>query len=237
MCQSVGESEYLYGTNYDSIMTDKSTLNVRCPYCKRTVIPELLASLGNNPRFVFLFPCCGNTYFLTRKERNSWLHGVDKVKPKKTIRPRVFSDIINEISPKFEKIYNEAVKAQQSNLMEICGGGYRKALEFLTYDYAIKKNPESESVIKGMGQLSNVISTYLPDDFTKLNVASATWLGNEEVHYVKKYEDLDIDDLIEFIDDVVTQIELNEKLEEKKKMMPKLEEKVLEMNKKTKNQP
>lgn len=114
--------------------------------------------------------------------------------------------------------------------MEICGGGFRKALEFLTYDYAIKKNPESESVIKGMGQLSNIISTYLPNDFTKLNVASAAWLGNEEVHYVKKYEDLDIDDLIEFIDDVITQIELNEKLEEKMKLMPKLEEKVLKLS-------
>ena len=226
-----------FTTDNNFKMAEKSTLQVRCPYCKRTITPELLASLGNNPRFVFLFPCCGNTYFLTRKERNSWVHGVGKVKPKKAIRTRVFSDIIHEISPRFEKIYNEAVQAQQSNLLEICGGGYRKALEFLTYDYAIKKNPESESVIKGMGLLSNVISTYLPDDFTKLNVASAAWLGNEEVHYVKKYEDLDIDDLIEFIDDVVAQIELNEKLEQKKKMMPKLEEKVLEMNRKTKNQP
>ena len=221
--------------NYDFKMTEKSTFQVRCPYCKRTITPELLASLGDNPRFVFLFPCCGNTYFLTRKERNSWVHGEGKVKPKKTIRTRVFSDIIHEISPRFEKIYNEAVQAQKSNLLEICGGGFRKALEFLTYDYAIKKNPESESVIKGMGQLSNIISTYLPNDFTKLNVASAAWLGNEEVHYVKKYEDLDIDDLIEFIDDVITQIELNEKLEEKMKLMPKLEEMVLKLAKKQKD--
>lgn len=49
----------------------------------------------------------------------------------------VFSDIINEISPGFVKIYNQAHEAEIRLLDDIVGGGYRKALEFLIKDICI----------------------------------------------------------------------------------------------------
>jgi hypothetical protein len=39
------------------------------------------------------------------------------------------------ISPDFCAIYNEAQKAEQLQLLLVCGPGYRKALEFLIKDY------------------------------------------------------------------------------------------------------
>ena len=47
------------------------------------------------------------------------------------------SDIISELSPNFCEIYNQAYIAEQTNLMQICGTGYRKSLEFLIKDYLI----------------------------------------------------------------------------------------------------
>ena len=59
-----------------------------------------------------------------------------------------FSDRISSLSPKFVEIYNQAEKAEQWGLSEICGMGYRKALEFLVKDFAILMSPESEETIK-----------------------------------------------------------------------------------------
>jgi hypothetical protein len=48
-----------------------------------------------------------------------------------SISEREFSKIIEDISEKFSKIYNQAQNAEISNLDEIAGPGYGKALEFL----------------------------------------------------------------------------------------------------------
>lgn len=225
------------GIKHNTRMSNYFPPEITCPYCGEKIVPDVAQTINSvPPRLVFLFLCCGNFYYLSRSERNSWLHeDNDTLKLRKPLRLKSFSNIINGISPRFEKIYNEAVKAHRDNLLEICGGGYRKALEFLVYDYAIKKNPESETAIKKMGELSNVISTYLDGTFLKLTVCAASWLGNESLHYVQKYEDLGIDDLVLYIDDVVQAIELTERLEEKRKLMPKMEEKVLKLAKKQKD--
>lgn len=52
----------------------------------------------------------------------------------------LFDKKIDEISPKFNEIYKQALAAEVSNLNEIAGLGYRKSLEFLIKDIAIQKN-------------------------------------------------------------------------------------------------
>lgn len=47
-----------------------------------------------------------------------------------------FDSEIQEISPSFVKIYNQALAAEELNLSEIAGMGYRKSLEFLIKDFA-----------------------------------------------------------------------------------------------------
>jgi hypothetical protein len=102
-----------------------------------------------------------------------------------TVHPRVFSSVIHTISPSFETIYNEALIAQKHGLLNICGGGYRKALEFLVYDYVIYKNPTESEAIKKMGQLANVVETYIDDKNLKTHLMAAAWLGNDTIHYEK----------------------------------------------------
>lgn len=60
----------------------------------------------------------------------------------------VFPDEITKLSPAFVQIYHQAEQAENSGLSDICGLGYRKALEFLIKDFAIHEHPEAEATIK-----------------------------------------------------------------------------------------
>lgn len=106
---------------------------------------------------------------------------------------------IEKVSKTFVEIYSQATIAESEKLDQIAGVGYRKALEFLIKDYAIKNNPDDEEKIKKK-MLGSVISEYL-DDFRKLqNLAkAATWIGNDETHYERKHTDKDIRDMKAFI--------------------------------------
>ena len=69
---------------------------------------------------------------LTRGRPDYRLIGVQPNNPTR----RDFSEEIEKISPAFVNIYNQAYAAEQLQLDEISGVGYRKALEFLIKDYA-----------------------------------------------------------------------------------------------------
>ncbi|GAA4448677.1 hypothetical protein GCM10023189_06890 [Nibrella saemangeumensis] len=115
------------------------------------------------------------------------------------LRGRDFSDEIAKISSGFIKIYNEAYAAEQQGLTEICGVGYRKALEFLIKDYAIKKHPtEKDKIEKKL--LAPCIGDYVSDDRIKSVAKRAVWLGNDETHYIRKWEGKNIADLKKLID-------------------------------------
>ena len=77
--------------------------------------------------------------------------------------------------------------------MQICGVGYRKALEFLVKDYLIKTSPELKEKIK-KGQLGDAIAL-IADTRIKSCASHATWIGNDETHYVRVWEDKDLEDL------------------------------------------
>ena len=217
------------------MISSRIVTELRCPNCKTAVIPRAMRAINvdGKTRYIAEMPCCGKSFLLDRIQLytcNSMIEsygaGVDS---------KTFSTIINEISPEFQEIYNEANLAHRFNLLNVCGGGYRKALEFLVYDYVIKKNPDKREQILNMEALANVVKTYLNDDLLKIHISAASWLGNDALHYKRKYEELDIQDLVSFIDDVIVLIELKEKMEGKITEMPKLEEKVLKLNKKQKD--
>ena len=205
---------------------------VECPFCKSLTEPSLLAAFNNTyggrRHFLALFPCCGGHGFVSCSSNNRIVDLFSRweVDPLPATTPRVFSATIHRISPSFETIYNEALIAQRQNLLNVCGGGYRKALEFLIFDYAIFKNPAESEAIRKMGQLANVVETYIDDKNLKTHLMAAAWLGNDTLHYEKKHNDLELNDLLSFIDDVVTEIELCERMEDKKKRLPDLEKKL-----------
>ena len=116
-----------------------------------------------------------------------------------------FDDTIIGISPNFCEIYNQAYIAEQSDLDEIAGIGYRKSLEFLIKDYCIFRNPKEKEKVKE-SLLGQVINNYLDSDKIKNLAKASAWLGNDETHYVRKYEDKDIGDLKRFITATVAYI-------------------------------
>ncbi|MCZ1785586.1 DUF4145 domain-containing protein, partial [Enterococcus faecium] len=117
-------------------------------------------------------------------------------------RPPIKIDLpenIEKVSPTFVDIYTQATQAKSEQLEQIAGVGYRKALEFLIKDYAISKNSEDEDKIKKM-LLGKTIENYL-NDFPKLQrlAKAATWIGNDETHYVRRHTNKDVHDMDAFI--------------------------------------
>jgi len=103
-------------------------------------------------------------------------------------------DEIKALSPSYHVILGQSMAAEAHQLHEIAGCGYRKALEFLVKDYAIHKNPSDAEAIKKT-MLGPCIKTYVTDANVKKCAELATWLGNDETHYVRKWTTKDINDL------------------------------------------
>jgi hypothetical protein len=109
-----------------------------------------------------------------------------------------FNEEIKEISSNFIEIYNQALFAEQSGLTLISGIGYRKSLEFLIKDFLIFLDKDSEESILKMplGQCINQLENHSIKEMAK----RATWIGNDEAHYIKKWKDKDVTDLKKLID-------------------------------------
>ena len=122
---------------------------------------------------------------------------------------RKFNKQVAKISPAFCEIYNEAYAAEQLGLGQICGVGYRKALEFLIKDYLSHLDAsKTESIRKTF--LGVCIEKHIKNDNIKAVAKRATWLGNDETHYVRKWEDKDLSDLKKLIDLTLYWIEQEE---------------------------
>ena len=115
-------------------------------------------------------------------------------KPEMTI----FKDTVADISPQFINIYKQSEEARALGLDDIAGPGYRKAFEFLVKDYAKSLAPEKKVDIENKFA-GAVVNDYIQDRRIQAVAKRALWLGNDETHYLKKWESRDIDDLITLI--------------------------------------
>ncbi|GGN67678.1 DUF4145 domain-containing protein [Oceanobacillus indicireducens] len=132
-----------------------------------------------------------------------YVHGDERVfhyQKTQPVKPtnKVFEEEVEEVSPNFVEIYNQSYHSEQMELHLISGIGYRKALEFLVKDYLIYLKPEDKEEILNE-QLSPCIN--MLDNHTIKEIARrASWLGNDEAHYLRKWEDKDIEDLKKLIE-------------------------------------
>lgn len=117
---------------------------------------------------------------------------------------------VNELSPRFVEIYRQSLFSEESGLYEICGMGYRKALEFLIKDFAIKMHPEDTENIKSK-MLGRCIADHIDNQKIKTLAKASAWLGNDCTHYIVKNEDYSINDLKCFI--VAAEAFINAELE------------------------
>lgn len=116
-----------------------------------------------------------------------------EVQPQSFRPPEVTSEV-QKVSESFQEIFLQAAVAESQNLSEIAGLGYRKALEFLVKDYCLHKFPDQAETIKKEA-LGRTIENRIYDPNVKQCAKRAAWLGNDEAHYVRRWEDRDIKDL------------------------------------------
>lgn len=106
-----------------------------------------------------------------------------------------FSTEFAVLSPNFIQIYGQAEAAEALGLEQVCGLGYRKAVEFLVKDYCLSRTSESEHPFILRTPLAQCISRFIDDSRIKGVADRAAWLGNDEAHYVRKWIDKDVSDL------------------------------------------
>lgn len=206
--------KYVSITNNERICYE--TVN-KCPICNSSIAPVEKSKFFNSDSkmyfFMFECPAC-NKGFIThynytneRKIKNDISYNMLKLVNSYPKVPELhqFDENIKKLSSNFCEIFNQAYVAEQMNLNEIAGIGYRKALELLIKDYCIDKNKEQEEKIK-KEPLSQVITNYILSDKIKNLAKASIWIGNDETHYVRKYEDKDIKDLKRFISATVAYI-------------------------------
>lgn len=194
----------------------------KCPFCHNSVTPnKLYGYLCKDALEVYMscpnYECEKSFIGYYSKTSDFWSFSgqttIGSLKGKK------FDKIILDISPSFIKIYNEAFKAEQQKLYEICGVGYRKSFEFLIKDYVILNNKHERDKIERMF-LGNCIDEYINDDRIKLVSKRAVWLGNDETHYIRKWEGRNLEDLKNLIELAVHWIMMDNLTSQFEKEMP-----------------
>lgn len=139
-------------------------------------------------------------------------HKLLRVAPMHVVPP-IIPDTVRGISQLFEEIYSQAEFALAAGLNHIAGPGYRKAFEFLVKDYAIAKietSPDFMSKKKAIiaAPVTSVLQQYYSENLRLQELSKRVlWLGNDETHYMRKWEEHDIRDLISLIKVVLNWID------------------------------
>jgi len=174
-----------------------------CPICHRNIQPKHIISAYFSGVVQAIYRCtnqkCQELFIATydktgeRISNSMYTYKLRCTAPKKPEKAS-FPDSIETISPTFIEIYNQAVAAESVSLEQLVGIGLRKALEFLIKDYAISEHKDEEDSIRKI-MLGRCIDKYVTDHKVKQCAKRAAWLGNDETHYTRKWEDKDIEDL------------------------------------------
>lgn len=183
-----------------------------CPMCHCALLPRNIAGYYVPDEGVSLLNLCPKCkrIFLVKYNileiGNAALTGVSIIGTYPKIPDnQIISAQIKNLSSKFASIYAQASMAETSNLNEICGIGYRKALEFLVKDYLCDKFPSEADDIKS--EPLSVAIRRIDDGRIRVLSERATWIGNDETHYIRKHDSLDVREMKRFINAIIHYIE------------------------------
>lgn len=216
---------YLGNDNFeDTALLGGYPLPDFCPICKKSITPEfILMYFKYNGHQELLCSCpntkCKSLFFAIYKEcpSDTCEYSLDHFTPFSR-EEKIFPDEISTLSPDFIEIYNQAYVAEQEKLNLICGVGYRKALEYLIKDFALKQSPEDTEKIKGM-PLQQCLKKFITEPTIKDMAERAIWLGNDETHYVRIWRSKDLKDLKNLIELTVHFISITFKVSKYKEEM------------------
>ena len=199
-----------------------------CPHCHVTNIPQHLWNRQSRDTddilvIISVWQCanekCEKSFVALHKEKDShvvfnrFLNGLPKGPnwPKPIIELQSGqSTEEDKIVSKFIKTYLQSLQAENYGLDELAGMGYRKAIEYLVKDWAIQNNTSEKDKIEKLW-LGTVIEDYYDGDLKDI-LKRATWLGNDQAHYNKLFEEYDIDVLKELIDLIMVELDRQYKM-------------------------
>lgn len=199
--------------------------NEICPYCNKAIFPEIkTASFSNKKNYancIMSCPACSEEFFVKFRRdetRASFVYDYYEVLPFPKPQINLPADF-QELFPEFYKIYLEAAQAESYNLLEICGMGYRKALEALVKQYATELFPEQAEAIQNE-MLMPTIKRFASPKIITLATA-ATWLGNDHAHLVTKHPDYDLEALKTFINVLCQYIQSEKEIDKAAELISK----------------
>lgn len=169
---------------------------IECPNCHVCHMPHPLIGYQESDLEILILasctnPKCGYKYILHLSEDN--IYSFPQLLDLPSAASMEFDKYVSELSPSFCEICNQSYQAEQMGLKQVAGVGYRKSLEFLVKDYLISINSENAEQIKANPLMKCI------GDIDNKNIKEvakrATWLGNDETHYVRKWEEKDLNDL------------------------------------------
>ena len=177
----------------------------QCPRCHAKLVPRYVGTfartLAKESDVEEVFQCtsaqCGGLFIAVFKPtalpNNPPWYKFTRSIPLEAEAPQV-SDLVRSVSAAFFETYSQALVSESLGLTQLTGIGLRKALEFLVKDFAIQEHPGEAEAIKKKA-LAACIADYLTDPGTKEMAKRAAWIGNDETHYIRKWEDKDVSDL------------------------------------------
>lgn len=191
-----------------------------CPHCHSRNAPDLIWSHSTKdtdeaPINISAWQCANTEcsklflvqhYFNGQFEFERFLNGL----PKGPEWPQPIIDLKSgnskdENNSNFIKTYLQSLEAENYGLDELAGMGFRKAIEYLVKDWAIQSNPDKKEHIE-TAWLGAVISNYYEGDLKEI-LERATWLGNDQAHYNKLFEEFDVEILKELIDLIMVELD------------------------------
>ena len=115
------------------------------------------------------------------------------------------------LSPRFVETYNQCLRAESINDLNIAAIGMRSALEILVKDYAIIELKEPKETVSSKS-LYQAISDYLKEDDLIKPADVVRILGNDHTHYQRKYPEHDYKLLKSYMDIFINLIETKLKI-------------------------
>ncbi len=193
-CHVINNPNYQWGVA--TMDTDDVLAYISAWLCANKSCNKIFVTLDKSPD--------GNSFAFSR-----FLNGL----PKGPAWPKPITDLksgnpknTDQVeSSRFIKTYLQSLMAENQGLDELAGMGYRKAIEYLVKDWAIQGKPADKDKIESLW-LGQVITGYYEGDLKEI-LERATWLGNDQAHYNKLFEEYDVNDLKELIDLIMVELD------------------------------
>lgn len=197
-----------------------------CPFCHSKCVVEFeYGYFSENENFeecfygVYKCPAyqCGRKFVTeyiihfhqSELYNNRFLSGTPNIPKWPPVILELFSGFLEDSKEpelsKFISTYMQSIMAENHGLNEIAGMGYRKAIEYLVKDVAARDFPEKKEEIKKFF-LKDVINNFYTGEIKEL-LERATWLGNDQSHYFKLFEEYDVNTIKELIELIVSELD------------------------------